>query len=160
MWQLDVEWTELVLRGVLVYGALLLMLRVFGKRTVGQFTPFDLLVIMLLSEAASNSMTGGDDSLGGGLLVCLVLIVMNTIVGFLSARSRRLESLLEGEAVLVGRDGKIFHSILRRHHVSRSDMEKALRSADCEEDEVRLAFLEADGSLVIQKKQGGSQGED
>ncbi len=125
MWNLDVEWPELVLRGVLVYLALLCMLRVSGKRTVGQFTPFDLLVIMLLSEAASNSMTGGDDSLPGGLLVCAVLMALNAAAGFLSARSRTVEAVLEGEAVLVARDGQVFRDALRRHRVSRSDWGKS-----------------------------------
>lgn len=154
MWDFDVDWLELVLRGVLVYLALLCMLRVSGKRTVGQFTPFDLLVIMLLSEAASNSMTGGDNSLPGGLLVCAVLMALNAAAGFLSARSRAVEAVLEGEAVLVARDGHVFGDALRRHRVSRSDWEKALREADCDESEIRLAFLEADGSIVIQKTQG------
>ncbi|MDA8521940.1 DUF421 domain-containing protein [Acidovorax sp. NCPPB 4044] len=154
MWNLEVDWIELVLRGVLVYVALLAMLRISGKRTLGQFTPFDLLVIMLLSEAASNSMTGGDQSLPGGLLVCAVLIALNVVAGFLSARSRTVEAVLEGEAVLVGRDGRVFHNVLRRHRISRNDWEKALREADCEESSIRLAFLEADGSIVIQQARG------
>ncbi len=154
MWDFDVDWLELVLRGVLVYLALLCMLRVSGKRTVGQFTPFDLLVIMLLSEAASNSMTGGDNSLPGGLLVCAVLMALNAAAGFLSARSRAVEAVLEGEAVLVAREGHVFRDALRRHRVSRRDWEKALREADCDESAILLAFLEADGSIVIQKTQG------
>ncbi|AVS75239.1 DUF421 domain-containing protein [Paracidovorax cattleyae] len=120
MWNLEVEWPERVLRGVLVYLALLCMLRISGKRTVGQFTPFDLLV-------------------------CGVLMALNATAGFLSACSRMVE------AVLVARDGHVFRDALRRHRVSRSDWDKALREADCDESAIRLAFLEADGSIVIQK---------
>ena len=69
MWNLDVDWWELLLRGTVVYAALLVMVRLSGKRTVGQFTPFDLLVVMLLSEAVSDSLRGGDESITGGLIV-------------------------------------------------------------------------------------------
>ncbi|WP_046985149.1 DUF421 domain-containing protein [Delftia tsuruhatensis] len=153
MWNLDIHPFELALRALAVYALLLLMMRITGRRTVGQFTPFDLLVVMLVSEAAGPSMTGSDQSLPGGLLVCVVLIALNTAVGFVTARWRGAEKLLEGEAVLLGRDGKIFESARKSHRVSRNDIEKAMREADCEESEIRCMFLEADGSISVQKQQ-------
>ncbi|MEJ8294174.1 YetF domain-containing protein [Delftia tsuruhatensis] len=153
MWNLDIHPFELAIRALAVYVLLLLMMRMTGRRTVGQFTPFDLLVVMLVSEAAGPSMTGSDQSLPGGLLVCVILIALNTAVGFVTARWRVAEKLLEGEAVLLGRDGKIFEGARKSHRVSRNDIEKALREADCEESEIRCMFLEADGSLSVQKKQ-------
>ena len=153
MWNLDIHPFELSVRALAVYALLLLMMRMTGRRTVGQFTPFDLLVVMLVSEAAGPSMTGSDQSLPGGLLVCVILIALNTAVGFVTARWRGAEKLLEGEAVLLGRDGKIFESARKSHRVSRNDIEKALREADCEESEIRCMFLEADGSISVQKQQ-------
>jgi uncharacterized membrane protein YcaP (DUF421 family) len=153
VWNLDIHPFELAVRALAVYALLLLMMRLTGRRTVGQFTPFDLLVVMLVSEAAGPSMTGSDQSLPGGLLVCLILIGLNTVVGFVTARWRGAEKLLEGEAVLLGRDGKIFDGVRTSHRVSRNDIEKALREAGCEESEFRCMFLEADGSLSVQKKQ-------
>lgn len=150
---LEMDALELVGRAAVVYGVLLLM-RATGKRTVGQFTPFDLLVVMLVSEAAGPSMTGDDHSIWGGLLVCLILIALNTLVGVVTARSRLAERLLEGEAVLLGRDGRIFDATRKRHRVSQNDIEQALREADCDLDELRYAFLEADGSVSIQKRRG------
>lgn len=67
MFSLDVPLLDLVVRASVVYGVLLVLMRISGKRTVGQFTPFDLLVVMLVSEAAGPSMTGEDQSLWGGL---------------------------------------------------------------------------------------------
>ena len=153
MWNLDIHPFELAIRALAVYALLLLMMRITGRRTVGQFRPFDLLVVMLVSEAAGPSMTGSDQSLPGGLLVCVILIALNTAVGFVTARWRGAEKLLEGEAVLLGRDGKIFESARKSHRVSRNDIEKALREADCEESEIRCMFLEADGSISVQKQQ-------
>lgn len=151
---LEMDALELVGRAAVVYGVLLLLMRATGKRTVGQFTPFDLLVVMLVSEAAGPSMTGDDHSIWGGLLVCLILIALNTLVGMVTARSRLAERLLEGEAVLLGRDGRIFDATRKRHRVSQNDIEQALREADCDLDELRYAFLEADGSVSIQKRRG------
>lgn len=151
MLNLELDVVELIVRAIAVYGVLLLMMRLTGKRTVGQFTPFDLLVVMLVSEAAGPSMTGDDHSLLGGLLVCLILIGLNTLVGVITARSRFAERLLEGEAVLLGRDGQIFEAARKKHRVPRNDIEQALREADCDLHELRYAFLEADGKISIQK---------
>lgn len=72
--------------------------------TVGQFTPFDLIVVLLLSEGVSAGLTGGDDSVGGGLLVATTLTGLNFLVALMTARSRRLEVLFEGAPILIGRD--------------------------------------------------------
>ena len=92
MLSLTVPWWDLVLRGVVVYVLLLIMVRASGKRTLGQFTPFDLLVLLLLSEAVSNSLNAGDESLIGGLIVAGVLILLNLGASILTARSQRARS--------------------------------------------------------------------
>ena len=68
MLNLAVPWWELILRSAIVYAALLLILRVTGKRQVGQLAPFDLVLLLVLSNAVQNSMNGGDNSLIGGLI--------------------------------------------------------------------------------------------
>lgn len=152
MFSLDLDGWELVLRATLVYAALLLLMRLSGKRTVGQFTPFDLLVMLLLSESVSNALTGGDESLPGGLLSAVTLIVLNGLVGLATTRSRRLERLLEGEPVLIGRDGRFFERVMKRHRVGDSDVQRALREADCPQREMACAFLESNGSITVLKK--------
>lgn len=152
MFDLELDWWELILRAIVVYSALLVMVRLSGRRTVGQFTPFDLLVVLLLSEAVSNSLTGGDNSLLGGLLLAATLILLNLIIGTLSARSRRLSAVLDGTAVLIGRDGTFFDSVMKRHRIAEIDVEQALREADCARHEMQCAFLEADGAITIMKK--------
>lgn len=152
MFDMDLPWWEFILRGAMVYLALLVMVRLSGRRTIGQFTPFDLLVVMLLSEAVSNGLSGGDDSVSGGLIIAATLIVLNGSIGLLSARSRKIEAMVEGEVVLIGRDGVFFDRTMRRNRIGQIDIEQALRGAGCARHEMRCAFLEADGSITIMKK--------
>lgn len=152
MLQMNLPWWELSLRVALVYVALLVMVRLSGKRTVGQFTPFDLLVMLLLSETVSNALTGGEASLTGGLVAAATLILINGAVGLLTAWSRRVERLVEGEAVLLGRNGRIYDHLLRRHRVGRDDVDRALREADCALADMRCLFLESNGSLTVMQR--------
>jgi uncharacterized membrane protein YcaP (DUF421 family) len=149
---LDLPWWEFIVRGSVVYATLLVMVRLSGRRTVGQFTPFDLLVVMLLSESVSNSLSGGDNSLLGGLIIAATLIVLNVGVAMLSARSRRMAAVLDGSAVLIGRDGRFFDSVVKQCRLAQADIEEALREADCARHQMQCAFLEVDGSISILKK--------
>ena len=148
---LDLPWWELIARGAIVYCALLLMMRLSGRRTVGQFTPFDLLVVMLLSEAVSNSMTGGDETLFGGLIIAATLVSITVLIAFITSRSTKLAKLIDGEPVLIGRDGVFFDKVLKRCRLSDGDVEEALREADCPRPHMKCAFLEADGSISIMR---------
>lgn len=151
MFDLDLDWWELIARGAIVYLALLAMMRLSGRRTVGQFTPFDLLVVMLLSEAVSNSMTGGDESLFGGLIIAATLVALTVLLAFLTSRSKKLEQFIEGSPVLIGRDGVFFDNVLKSCRLSQSDVEEALREADCPRPHMKCAFLEADGRISIMR---------
>lgn len=156
LFELAMPWWEFVLRGVVVYFLLLLMLRLSGKRTVGQFTPFDLIVVVLLGNAVQNSLIGEDASLPGGLILAATLIACNWLVGFATARSRRLNRLAEGDPVLLGRDGTLFESVLRRENISRLDIEEALRDngVDSMED-AALVTLEVDGTITVVRRDSG-----
>src|SRR5262252_6507051 len=96
MLNMSVHWWELILRSAIVYSALLVILRVTGKRQVGQLAPFDLVLLLVLSNAVQNSMNGGDNSLVGGLISATTLIALNYFVGILTFRSKKMEALIEG----------------------------------------------------------------
>ena len=85
--------------------------------------------------------------------MCAVLLALNALVGYVSSRSRKAEKILEGEATLLGRDGEIFENARKKHRISRNEISQALREADCEEKDMRYAFLEADGRISIQKNE-------
>jgi uncharacterized membrane protein YcaP (DUF421 family) len=152
MFDMDLPWWEFVARGAMIYLALLVMVRLSGRRTIGQFTPFDLLVVMLLSESVSNGLSGGDDSVSGALIIAATLIVLNGSIGLLSARSRKVEAMVEGDVLLIGRDGVFFDKIMHRNRIGEIDIEQALREAGCARHQMQCAFLEADGSITILKK--------
>ena len=152
MFDLQAAWWELPVRAAVIYGALLVMVRVSGRRTVGQFTPFDLLVVMLLSESVSSGLNGGEESVTGGLLAAATLVALNVAVAFATSRSQRLQNLMEGRPVLVGRDGKIFNEVLKKHRIPVCDVEQALREADCDQADMQYACLETDGQISILKE--------
>ena len=154
LFTLAMPWWEFVLRAVVVYIVLLALIRVSGKRSMGQFTPFDMLLVVLLGNAVQNALLGEDHSLLGGLLLAEVLVALNWTIGLVSSRSRVAERLIEGEPVVLARDGKLFPKVLRRELVSQNDFDEALRQNNqLALDEVEIALLETDGRIsVVPKK--------
>ena len=149
MFDMDLPWWEFIARAAAIYCFLLLMVRITGKRTIGQFTPFDLLVVMLLSEGVSNSLSGGDNSLPGGLIIAATLIALNVLFAVATSRSRKIADLVDGRPVLLGRDGKIFDDVVKNCRVAEGDVEQALREADCPVHKMKCAFLEPDGKITV-----------
>jgi uncharacterized membrane protein YcaP (DUF421 family) len=153
LFELSMPWWEFVLRAAAVYVVVLVLVRLSGKRTVGQFTPFDLLLVVLLGTAVQNSLIGDDVSLAGGLILAATLLALNWGVGFVTARNPRLDRWVEGEPVLLARDGEVFRQALRRQNVSRADFEAAKRKAQCSDDaQIRLAVLETSGAITLIKR--------
>lgn len=153
MFELSMPWWEFCLRAVVVYIAVLVLVRLTGKRSVGQFTPFDMILLILLGSAVQNSLLGEDVSLLGGLILATTLMALNWGVGYVSARSRKVDDMVEGVAVLLARDGKVFSEVLKREHISPSDFEEALRSHGLlDAAKVRCAFLETNGAISIIKR--------
>src|SRR5438105_13028218 len=97
MWNMSLVWWEFVLRGIIVYVVLIVLLRLTGKRQVGQLAPFDLVLLLVLSNAVQNSMNGGDNSVLGGIISATTLIGLNFSLGYLTYRNKRLEVLIEGQ---------------------------------------------------------------
>ena len=150
MFDLAMPWWAFVLRACIVYFILLLLIRASGKRTMGQFTPFDMLLVVLLGNAVQNALLGQDASVGGGLLLATTLLLLNWLVGLVSARSARMEALVEGVPVLLARDGKVYQDVLRRELISRADFDKAMRESGVEDiDDIRMAVLETNGHITL-----------
>lgn len=145
---------ELVLRAVCIYVVLLFLMRLSGKRTVGQFTPFDLLVMLLLSEGVSNALSGGEESLQGGLLTAAVLIGLNYLASFVTSRSHIAKWLIEGEPKVIGRDGQLDKAALKREMVAEADVMKRLREDDRNLKEIARVYLETDGKISFVTSEG------
>ena len=150
LFHLSAPWWVFVLRATAIYALVMVLVRVSGKRAVGQFTPFDLVLLILIGNAVQNGINGGDNSLTGAAIMATTLIALNYAVAFVTSRSRRAERLVEGEPVVLARDGKVFDHVLRRELVSQSDFREALRMNSIEDvAEVELALLETNGHISV-----------
>lgn len=150
MWSMSVPWWEFVLRGVVVYCFLLVFLRLTGKRQTGQYAPFDLVLLLILSNAVQNSMNAGDNSLVGGLISATTLIVCHVALAHLAFHVRWIERLIDGRAQVVVQDGKVDEALLRRELISPSDLAAALRVGGClHAHEVERATLETNGAITV-----------
>jgi uncharacterized membrane protein YcaP (DUF421 family) len=150
VWSLTIPWWEFIVRGVIVYVFLIVLLRVTGKRQVGQLAPFDLVLLLVLSNAVQNSMNGGDNSLVGGLISATTLVALNYGVGYLTYRNRELERLIEGQPEVLIHNGKLFEHVMARAQLTHHELNAALRQAGVASvEEVRSAILENNGSISV-----------
>jgi len=152
---LPVSWHG-VLAGVArtptIYLVVLLGVRLSGKREVGQMTPFDLTLLLLISNAVQNAMVGPDNSLLGGILAAVTLLAMNYFVAELSGANRRFRKLVQGSPSLLIHNGELIPMHLAREHVSMDEIDRALREHGVASvRDVSLAVLEVDGSISILK---------
>jgi uncharacterized membrane protein YcaP (DUF421 family) len=155
MWHLAQPWWEFVLRGLLVYGFLLVVLRLTGKRQVGQLAPFDLVLLLVLSNAVQNSMNAGDNSVSGGYILVLTLLVANGLVGWISFRSKTVELLVEGKPLILVHEGVVDEKALCAERITRHELMAAVRQAGMTDlDSVRYALLETNGRINVVPKEG------
>ena len=143
---------QIVVRTGIIYLLVLIGVRLSGKREVGQMTPFDLTLLLLLSNSVQNAMTGPDTSLAGGAVAACTLLVLNYGVAAVSGSNRRLRRLIQGEPSLLVHDGKVIESHMARERVSMDELHRALREHGINScDQVALAVLEVDGSISCLK---------
>ena len=158
MWIPSVRFLELVVRAVVVYVFLIALLRITGKRQVGQLAPFDLVLLLVLSNAVQNSMNAGDNSLTGGLVSAATLVGLNYFVGFVTHRSKKLEALVEGRPEVLIHNGKVFEQVMARLQLTHHELMAALRRNGCAcIDEVHLAVLENNGAISVVSRQRSSE---
>ena len=129
----SIPWWEIVARSALVYVFLLAILRLTGKRQVGQLAPFDLVLLLVLSNAVQNSMNGGDNSLSGGLISATTLIALNRLVGWATFRSRWLEAVIEGRPQVLVKDGRICEDVMAKAQLTHHELHAALRQSGCDD---------------------------
>src|SRR3954451_2174919 len=118
-WIPTIHWWELILRSALVYLFLVIVLRISGKRQVGQLAPFDLVLLLVLSNAVQNSMTAGDNSLIGGLISATTLVGVNYGIGIATFRSKKLEAIIEGRPQVLIHNGRLFSDVMASAHLTQ-----------------------------------------
>lgn len=159
MWNLSAPWWEFVLRGLIVYAALLFLMRVSGKRQIGQLSPLDLVLLLIISNAVQNAMNGGDNSVTAGLILAATLFGADVLVGYGTWRSRLLEALVEGRPEIIIHQGEIFQDVMRRERITPRELQKALRRNGCARvEDVHFAILETDGTISVIQKEKSEDG--
>jgi uncharacterized membrane protein YcaP (DUF421 family) len=157
MWVPSVGVFELIFRGVIVYFVLFALLRFLGKKHVGELSPFDLVVLLIISETVDGSLIGDDKSLTGGLISAATLVVVVQLVGYLTWRFRSVEKFVDGEPRILVRHGQICDDVMRSEQITRAELMEALRREGCSSlENIRFAVLETDGSITlgVRSKQG------
>jgi uncharacterized membrane protein YcaP (DUF421 family) len=159
VWMPDIPILEKILRSLVVYVFLLVAFRLIGKRQVAQMTPFDLIVLLMISNVLQNAMIGPDNSITGGLIGATTVLAANWLVGRAAFSSRRMERAIEGVPTLLVHHGHMIEANLRRENFSREDLLSNLRSQGVfDVEEVKAAILEPSGKLSVLRYES-NQGE-
>jgi len=144
------ELPDIVLRTTVVYLFLVAVLRITGKREVGQMSILELVVILIISNAVQNAMVGQNTTLWAGLVAVLTLLALDLGLKALTGRSRLLRRAVEGEPRLLVRDGRLLDRAMREEGVGVEEVRAAIRGHGLERvEDVRLAVLETDGTISV-----------
>jgi len=150
MWNLAIPWWEFIVRGLIVYVFLIGLLRLTGRRQIGQLAPFDLVLLLVLSNAVQNAMNGGDNSVIGGLISATTLVAVNWLVSYATFRSKRLARAIEGRPQVIIHNGNVYRDVMQREQLTQSELDAALRAAGCAcVDDVHFAVLENNGQISV-----------
>ena len=143
---------EIVFRTAVVYLLILIGVRVSGKREVGQMTPFDLVLLLLLSNSVQNAMTGPDSSLVGGIVAAITLFLLNRLVAEYSGVNRRFRKIIQGSPTMIIHNGDVLLDHMAKEHLSMDELERALREHGiASPGDVSIGVLEVDGSISFLK---------
>ena len=143
-------WWHFIVRAAVVYFMGLIFIRVSGKRQVGQMTPFDLVLFLLISNAVQNAMNGGDNSITAGFILAGTLVVVDQVISWLTRRSRKIEKLVDADAEILIHNGKLRPGALEKAGLTQHELMSALRGSDCATiGEVHTAILETTGRITV-----------
>jgi uncharacterized membrane protein YcaP (DUF421 family) len=150
LFHLQVPWQEKVIRALVVYVFLVLALRLFGRRELGQFTAFDLVVLLSLSNMLQNAMIGNDSSLLGGLVGATVLLTANLGLAYAVFRNRSFQRFVTGEPRILIRDGVVQKEALTAQWLTEQDLLAAVHNQGLEDfSGVYLAISEPNGTISV-----------
>lgn len=142
---------ETVIKATALYVFLVSVFRLFGKRTLAQATPFDLVLVLIISEAVQNALTNDDHSLTGAFITILTLVALDIALTVVKLHFKRFERLLEDVPVVLINNGELLRKRMLQAQIQEDDILEAARSSQGLErlDQVRYAVLERNGSISI-----------
>jgi len=153
LWITSFPLWHFVLRAGIVYTSVLLLLRLGGKRQIGQMGAGQFVAILLISNAVQNAMNGGDNSITGGLVLAAVIIGLSVLVAYMMFKSKKLEALFQGEPTILIHRGEIIQGNLKKELLNIHELKTILRRQGLHNlDEIAEAVLESNGSLSVIRK--------
>src|SRR6185369_10004330 len=153
MFVIAVPLLEKILRPVIVYLALVILLRIFGKRELAQLNPFDLVVLLSLSNTVQNAIIGNDNSISGGLIGAVTLLATNYLVVRFLFKHRRLDQIVEGKSTTLIERGKVLQKNLAKELLSHTELLTVLHRQGFDDvDEVEQCVLEPSGTFAVKRK--------
>ena len=154
MFTLPIPVLEKLLRPALVYIFLVVLLRVFGKRELAQLNPFDFVVLISLSNTVQNAIIGDDNSVSGGFIGAAALMIVNYLVVRFLFRHRRLDQVIEGQAAVLVKDGKVQHKELARELITLPELDVVARRQGFDGvHSLDQCVLEPGGAFVMRPKE-------
>jgi len=158
IFKLGIPWSQLVIRAVIIYVVFFIGLRLFGKRELGQFTTFDLVLVLLVANALQPAITGPDNSVTGGVIIITILLVFNRMVALVRNRWPWFDALIDPPPTVVVQDGEISKLALEKEGLSETDVDMAIREHGIDKlSDVKQAVLENDGSISVVTKGSGER---
>lgn len=146
---------RIALVGLSAYAALVVLLRVYGKRTLTQMNAFDLVVNVALGSILATTLLNKDVVWAEGVFALLLLISLQWALTWVSARSTTIRGLIASSPTLVLHDGNLLQDVMRRHRLSNNDVMHALRNAGLSHaEQARAVVLETDGRFSVIKREG------
>lgn len=149
---------ESIIRAAVVYVVLLVVFRVSGRRTLGELTMFDFILLLIVSESVQEALIGDDRSLTNAGLVILTLLVINIGLSLLKLRFETLEKWIDGRPFMIIDNGQLLHERLQKARVDERDIMEAARISHGLErlDQIKYAVLERNGQISIVPREQGS----
>ncbi len=146
-----------VLRAAVVYLALLVLLRLVGKRTLAETGAFDFVLLLIIAEATQQAMIDGDNSMTNAFLVILTLLALNVGFSLLKQRSEFVDRLVDDVPVLIVENGRLLRDRMDKARVDEKDILQAARQQEGLErlDQIKYAVLERSGGISVVPKQAG-----
>jgi uncharacterized membrane protein YcaP (DUF421 family) len=150
--QLSDPWWVYALRGAGVYLGLLVLLRLLGKRSFGELTTFDIVVLMLVGGTLRTAIIGDDRQPLAAIIGVLAIFLIDKAVAWMAARWPSFERVIEGRASLLARDGQVVEGALREHDISEEAFRRVLREKGLREvGDVAEVRLESNGKISVLK---------
>lgn len=142
---------SVVFRGLIVYFLLFIILRMAGKRTLGEMTAFDLVLLLIIGEAVQNALLDDDHSITGSMLVIITLVFTDIVVSLGTNKYRNFDNLINGIPLIILENGKPLQDRMQKARLQEDDIMEAARKTQGLEslDQIKFAVLEKDGSISI-----------